>query len=205
MCRLFHIRAASKYGYGYEILIMKTWHVILILILCLLCFLAGRHTNRIGDELVGKTDTSTLRDTIRDSIPYPVYETVIQTVPELFPVYITLEGDTVREPIFVPIPVTQKEYLTDDYHAWVSGYNPSLDSIDVFQKTIYITEKVKTRRVGNRPYDWLWDRKKWPVSLYWYRWVLSYLVDFFSFYRFNVSIGRSASEGRAVFLFQNRK
>ena len=82
MCRLFHIRAASKYGYGYEILIMKTWHVILILILCLLCFLAGRHTNRIGDELVGKTDTSTLHDTIRDSIPYPVYETVIQTVPE---------------------------------------------------------------------------------------------------------------------------
>ena len=148
MCRIFHIRAASKYGYGYEILIMKTWHVILILILCLLCFLAGRHTNRIGDELVGKTDTSTLRDTIRDSIPYPVYETVIQTVPELFPVYITLEGDTVREPIFVPIPVTQKEYLTDDYHAWVSGYNPSLDSIDVFQKTIYITEKVKTRRWG---------------------------------------------------------
>lgn len=73
---------------------------------------------------------------------------MIQTVPELFPVYITLEGDTVREPIFVPIPVTQKEYLTDDYHAWVSGYNPSLDSIDVFQKTIYITEKVKTRRWG---------------------------------------------------------
>lgn len=205
MCRLFHIRAASKYGYGYEILIMKTWHVILILILCLLCFLAGRHTNRIGDELVGKTDTSTLRDTIRDSIPYPVYETVIQTVPELFPVYITLEGDTVREPIFVPIPVTQKEYLTDDYHAWVSGYNPSLDSIDVFQKTIYITEKVKTRRWGIGLTTGLWDRKKWPVSLYWYRWVLSYLVDFFRFIDLMLVLGRSASEGRAVFLFQNRK
>ncbi|MBU9001612.1 DUF6808 domain-containing protein, partial [Parabacteroides sp. MSK.9.14] len=116
--------------------------------LCLLCFLAGRHTNRAGGELVGKNDTLILYDTIRYSIPYPVYETVIQTVPEMFPIYITLEGDTVREPIFVPIRITQKEYLTDDYHAWVSGYNPSLDSIDVFQKTIYITEKVKTRRWG---------------------------------------------------------
>lgn len=106
----FSYPGASKYGYGYEILIMKTWHVILILILCLLCFLAGRHTNRIGDELVGKTDTSTLHDTIRDSIPYPVYETVIQTVPELFPVYITLGGDTIREPVYIPVPITQKEY-----------------------------------------------------------------------------------------------
>ncbi|WP_302773757.1 DUF6808 domain-containing protein [Parabacteroides johnsonii] len=127
---------------------MKSWHVILILILCLLCFLSGRHTNRIGDELVGKTDTSTLRDTIRDSIPYPVYETVIQTVPEMFPVYITLEGDTVREPIFVPVPVTQKEYLTDDYRAWVSGYNPSLDSIDIFRKTMSITKRQSSRRWG---------------------------------------------------------
>lgn len=127
---------------------MKAWYIIVVLALCLLCFLAGRHTNRAGGELVGKNDTLILYDTIRYSIPYPVYETVIQTVPEMFPIYITLEGDTVREPIFVPIRITQKEYLTDDYHAWVSGYNPSLDSIDVFQKTIYITEKVKTRRWG---------------------------------------------------------
>ena len=127
---------------------MKAWHIIVVLALCLLCFLADRHTNRAGGELVGKNDTLILYDTIRYSIPYPVYETVIQTVPEMFPIYITLEGDTVREPIFVPIRITQKEYLTDDYHAWVSGYNPSLDSIDVFQKTIYITEKVKTRRWG---------------------------------------------------------
>lgn len=147
MCRLFHIRAASKYGYGYEILIMKTWHVILILILCLLCFLAGRHTNRIGDELVGKTDTSTLHDTIRDSIPYPVYETVIQTVPELFPVYITLGGDTIREPVYIPVPITQKEYRTEDYRLSISGYKPNLDYIEVYRKTEQIT-KVVDRRFG---------------------------------------------------------
>ena len=100
--------------------VMKAWHIIVVLALCLLCFLAGRHTNRAGGELVGKNDTLILYDTIRYSIPYPVYETVIQTVPEMFPIYITLEGDTVREPIFVPIRITQKEYLTDDYHASVS-------------------------------------------------------------------------------------
>ena len=143
---------------------MKAWYTILILILCLLCFWAGRCTKNAEFDFVQKTDTFIHRDTIRDSIPYPVYETLIQTVPELFPVYITLEGDTVREPIFVPIPITQKEYLTDDYHAWVSGYNPSLDSIDIFRKTMSIAKRQS------------WDRKKWPVSLYWYRWILSDLV-----------------------------
>ena len=66
----------------------------------------------------------------------------------MFPIYITLEGDTVREPIFVPIRITQKEYLTDDYHAWVSGYNPSLDSIDIFRKTMSITKRQSSRRWG---------------------------------------------------------
>lgn len=127
---------------------MKAWHVILVLALCLLCFVAGRCTKKAERELVCKTDTFIRVDTLKERVPYPVYETLIQTVPELFPVYITLEGDTVREPIFVPVPIVQKEYLTDNYRAWVSGHNPSLDSIDIFQKTIYITEKVKPRRWG---------------------------------------------------------
>ena len=127
---------------------MKTWHIILVLVFCLLCCLAGRHTNRAGGVLVGKNDTLILYDTIRDSIPYPVYETVIQTVPEMFPIYITLDGDTVREPIVVPVPINQKEYLTENYHAWISGYNAALDSIDVFPKTVYVTKKIPDRRWG---------------------------------------------------------
>lgn len=127
---------------------MKAWHVIAVLVLCLLCFVAGRYTKRAEREPVCKTDTFIHVDTLRDSIPYPVYETVIQTVPEMFPIYITLEGDTVREPIFVPVPIVQKEYQTDNYHAWVSGHNAALDSIHLFQKTMYITEKVKARRWG---------------------------------------------------------
>ena len=127
---------------------MKAQHVIVVLVLCILCFLVGRRTTRVEAELICKTDTFIRIDTLRERVPYPVYETVIQTVPELFPIYITLEGDTVREPIFVPIPVTQKEYLTDDYHAWVSGYNPALDSIDIFQKTISITKRQPASRWG---------------------------------------------------------
>lgn len=93
---------------------MKAWHVILLLLCMSVCFIAGRHFRRDGLVRTG-IDTVIVIDTIRDSIPYPVYETIIQTVPEMFPVYITLEGGTVKEPILVPVLITQKEYRTDNF------------------------------------------------------------------------------------------
>ena len=87
-------------------------------------------------------------DTIHDSIPYPVYETLVQTIPEPFPIYITLDGDTVKEPIYVPVPITQKEYKTDDYKLLISGYKPNLDYIEVYRKTEYITKTMNPRRWG---------------------------------------------------------
>ena len=126
---------------------MKPWHIILILILCFLCFLTGRHTKKAEVGFICKTDTFIRVDTIRDSIPYPVYETVIQTVPELFPVYITLGGDTIREPVYIPVPITQKEYRTEDYRLSISGYKPNLDYIEIYRKTEQIT-KVVDRRFG---------------------------------------------------------
>ena len=126
---------------------MKPWHIILILILCFLCFLTGRHTKKAEVGFICKTDTFIRVDTIRDSIPYPVYETVIQTVPELFPVYITLGGDTIREPVYIPVPITQKEYQKEDYRLSISGYKPNLDYIEIYRKTEQIT-KVVDRRFG---------------------------------------------------------
>lgn len=43
--------------------------------------------------------------------------------------------------IEVEIPITQKRYENEDYRAWVSGYEPSLDSIYVFPKTTVIHER----------------------------------------------------------------
>ena len=93
-------------------------------------------------------DTVVVRDTLKDSIPYPVVETVIQEIPELVPFYVTLAGDTVREEIYVPVDITKKEYRTDSYRAWVSGYRPSLDSLWVYPEKVYIKEKARRWGVG---------------------------------------------------------
>ncbi len=48
--------------------------------------------------------------------------------------YKAIPADTVRDTIYLPIE--QKEYITPNYHAWVSGYEANLDSITVTQRTI---------------------------------------------------------------------
>ena len=50
-------------------------------------------------------------------------------------------SDNIRDSAAVEIPITQKRYEGDDYRAYVSGYEPRLDSIFVFPKTTVIHER----------------------------------------------------------------
>ena len=52
--------------------------------------------------------------------------------------------------IAVEIPITSKHYGSKDYDAWVSGYEPSLDSIKVYKETQYITERVTLSKPPNK-------------------------------------------------------
>lgn len=130
--------------------VMKPWKIVLtILLTAAICSVVGYGYGRRGARLsTPLADTICFRDTLRDSIPYPVIETVVQEIPELFPVYITLGGDTIREPVYIPVPITQKEYSTDNYRAWVSGYKPSLDSVWVYPEKIIIREKPRRWGIG---------------------------------------------------------
>lgn len=127
---------------------MKPWRIICVLLLCVACFFVGRCTRYPAACGVSRVDTITVRDTLRDSVPYPIYETLIREVPDSFPVYIIRQGDTVHDTIYIPVPIFQKEYATENYRAWVSGYNAALDSIDVFPKTMYVTKKIPDRKWG---------------------------------------------------------
>lgn len=48
-----------------------------------------------------------------------------------------------RDSVAVKIPITQKRYDGENYSAWVSGYEPSLDSIFVSQRTDVVTIREK--------------------------------------------------------------
>lgn len=128
---------------------MKRWaYIVIIFLIAVGSFFAGYGCRSMQSSKIMPADTVILRDTLRDSIPYPVVETLVQEVPELVPFYITLHGDTVRDTIYIPVAITQKEYRTDSYRAWVSGFHPALDSIWVYPERIYIKEKVRRWGIG---------------------------------------------------------
>ena len=90
-----------------------------------------------------------------DTISVTEYKTIVDTIFVDKPKYYKeVVRDTVRLNQFVKneenyLVVTQKEYRDSNYVAWVSGVEPQLDSIMVFNNTEYVfktstIEKVKT-------------------------------------------------------------
>lgn len=95
------------------------------------------------------TDTTKVRVEVYDTIAY--YETkckdsvVVKYETRVLPVKkdtTAVDGDSTMyasggsDSVAVEIPITQKMYETEDYRAYVSGYEPNLDSIFVRSKTI---------------------------------------------------------------------
>lgn len=127
---------------------MKNFYVFLLGILlgffvCMMLWTYKEITpNRIP---VAKTDTISVTE----------YKTIVDTIFVDKPKYYKeVVRDTVQLNNFVRnedkyLVVTQKEYRDSNYVAWVSGVEPQLDSIMVFNNTKYVLktstiEKVKT-------------------------------------------------------------
>lgn len=94
------------------------------------------------------------RDTVwKDTVIYQPQPTdtidIGKTVYVKVPVMKYLPGDTVHDSIKVPVPIIQKRYNDSLYTAWVSGFEPNLDSIDLRLPTI--TETVTKTIVKPSP------------------------------------------------------
>lgn len=83
-------------------------------------------------------DTVIVRDTIRKEVPKPTFVKIRDTV--LFAVTDTLR---LHDTTFVALPREVKTYNDEDYTAVVSGVMPSLDYIEVYKKTVTITDVVR--------------------------------------------------------------
>lgn len=83
-------------------------------------------------------DTLYIRDTIRENKPVLRAEIVIEGDE------ITVEDSLViRRGDLIVLPRMQRYYSSEEYEAWVSGYDPVLDSVNVFRNTAYITNTVR--------------------------------------------------------------
>lgn len=136
---------------------MKSKNII-ILSACLLIvgivagwFIRKGVTESDAHETAVLLDTLVVRDTVRER--YPVY--IERTVTDTMLVALT-DTVTVSDTVYVLLPREQKRYADTNYVAWVSGYLPSLDSIEVNSVTRYVTKTVTKMEVS---------RKRWGIGI----------------------------------------
>ena len=108
-------------------------------------FLLGfcRHNPSTEYVEVLRTDTLTVYDTVRIDRPVYITQRVVDSL--RIPVTDTLR---VHDTVYVVLERVQREYRDSLYTAWVSGVDPALDSIEVYQmtKVVTITETVQEPR-----------------------------------------------------------
>jgi hypothetical protein len=102
-----------------------------------------------------KTVTTVHTDTIHDTIPELVSQSFVRRDTVRLPIS-HKKGDSLthsasKDSSDVIIPITQKVYNTKDYKAYVSGYNQKLDSIDIYRKTVTVTNTVTIQK---KPSKW---------------------------------------------------
>ncbi len=141
---------------------MRNYVIALIaIVMCLLSFLVGRKTshniNNQGCEVV---DTIIHLDTVAYLLPVPRDSVVIRykhiVVPIVQPQCDSLESCTEekvsievsKDSATIQIPITQKTYESDTYRAYISGYQPRLDSIFITNRTteVIVQKQAKTSR-----------------------------------------------------------
>ncbi len=151
---------------------MKTYRLLfyylLISVVALLCVIMCdfRPSVRSSDATDVSYDTVRHVDTVYYSHPVPRDSVVVRDVTRVLPVktdtflaenYAQNNGENIPplyasvdiDSVVVDIPITQKRYDGDDYRAYVSGYEPNLDSIFVFRRSdvVTITERKEPRRL----------------------------------------------------------
>ena len=136
--------------------------VMTVLIAMMLGFGVGMFVGHGCVDIEERCDTIVRTDTVHVEKPVAKDSMVVRTEKVYLKVsaeptlteknYAQILADSIRDSVMVEVPIEQKVYEDSTYKAWVSGYMPSLDSIDVYQRTEVITvtkfEKPKKWSLG---------------------------------------------------------
>ena len=153
--------------------------ILKILAVVVVSVIAGAYASRCSTEIPnGTAPRECVIDTIPyvDTIPYYLPEAKAETrLGEMRTKVLALpqketevgEGSPTpplpsregADSVEVIIPITQREYEGEDYRAWVSGYEPRLDSIFVFARRETVTIREPSLRS-----DRYQERKRWGIG-----------------------------------------
>lgn len=101
---------------------------------------------KIKSEKVCDTTKVTVVDSVKKSFPVPVDSFVVRYIIRALPVASdSATKQFVSDSVKVQIPISQKVYEDTLYRAYISGYEPNLDSITIKQRITYITHTIRDK------------------------------------------------------------
>ena len=126
--------------------------IVIVFLLAFIGLFSIDRCNRQKDllpETIIQVDTLYLHDTIRIEKPIPQLIKTIDT-------FLVQTTDTLRikDTVYLNLPREQKTYREENFHAWVSGYRPALDSIHIFQNTHQIITSSTVQQRTPRTRRW---------------------------------------------------
>lgn len=98
----------------------------------------------IRSEKVCDTTKVTVVDSVKKSFLVPVDSFVVRYITKSLPIDSATKQHR-NDSVKVRIPISQKVYEDTLYRAYISGYEPNLDSITIKQKTTYITHTIRDK------------------------------------------------------------
>lgn len=100
----------------------------------------------IRSEKVCDTTKVTVVDSVKKSFPVSVDSFVVRYITKSLPIASdSATKQFVSDSVKVQIPISQKVYEDTLYRAYISGYEPNLDSITIKQRTTYITHTIRDK------------------------------------------------------------
>lgn len=101
---------------------------------------------KIKSEKVCDTTKVTVVDSVKKSFPVSVDSFVVRYITKSLPIASDSATKQLRsDSVKVQIPISQKVYEDTLYRAYISGYEPNLDSITIKQRTTYITHTIRDK------------------------------------------------------------
>lgn len=127
----------------------QAFWIILVLLLVSISVNVWQWMDQPVPSVVIERDTVWKDSIIRDPVPAETIQTGSVVYIKVAVPQPQTQIDTVHDSIEVPVPIVQKRYDDSLYTAWVSGYEPALDSINLRLPTI--TETVTKTVVKPSP------------------------------------------------------
>ena len=123
---------------------MRSSHVLGVILLCFISFLFGKTCKK--QEIIHDIEIDTVIDTIIQPVPQYIVDVGEVEIP--FPMDAIVKKDTIKDTVYINIPIQRKTYQTDDYRAVISGYRPNLDTMTIYHKREIIYEKSRRWGLG---------------------------------------------------------